>query len=389
LCIAAASTMAACTQETPRETNSRSAPVTNGQAADLVLGQANFLGTAPNNGGLSARSMDYPYSLGSDGTRLWIADAQNQRVMQWNAAPTTNHQPADLIVGQLSAIATTTGPSQSVMGPSSQSCSDGTRLYVSDAKNNRILVWRTIPTATGTAADFVLGQPGFTSIANGAGAANLYTPMAIWCDTTRVVVADRSNNRVLIWTTRPDANAAPANVVLGQSAFGLGHGSQQLPTSASNMYFPRGVHFDGTRLFVSDSLNHRILVWNSLPTTNGQAADYVIGQTSLTAGVANAGVNGAVSATGLHAPDAVMVHNGSLFVSDEGNNRLLVYTPVPTASGAAATAVIGQNTLTMTGRPKETPTASTFYGLGGFTIVGNNLFVADYGFHRVLRFALN
>lgn len=42
------------------------------------------------------------------------------------------------------------------------------------------------------------------------------------------------------------------------------------------MNWPVGVSTDGTRLYVADAHNNRILVWNSLPTKSGQAADWVI-----------------------------------------------------------------------------------------------------------------
>jgi len=41
---------------------------------------------------------------------------------------------------------------------------------------------------------------------------------------------------------------------------------------------PQGVWIQGTRLFVADTDNSRILVWNTIPTSNYQAADYVLGE---------------------------------------------------------------------------------------------------------------
>jgi hypothetical protein len=42
-------------------------------------------------------------------------------------------------------------------------------------------------------------------------------------------------------------------------------------------------------LFISDSGNHRVLYWKEVPTENGQPADMVLGQSSLTEGVVNRG----------------------------------------------------------------------------------------------------
>ena len=56
------------------------------------------------------------------------------------------------------------------------------------------------------------------------------------------------------------------------SAFGLALPSAT-PT-ASQMYAPRGVWLDGTRLVVADSGNHRILIWHRMPEHDGAPADF-------------------------------------------------------------------------------------------------------------------
>ena len=60
-------------------------------APGFALGQpagANNLttGTA-NNGGLSGGSLNHPYGVTSDGTHLYVADKDNNRVLAWNAIP--------------------------------------------------------------------------------------------------------------------------------------------------------------------------------------------------------------------------------------------------------------------------------------------------------------
>ena len=41
---------------------------------------------------------------------------------------------------------------------------------------------------------------------------------------------------------------------------------------------PTKVTTDGTRLIVADTYNHRVLIWNKIPTENYSPADVVIGQ---------------------------------------------------------------------------------------------------------------
>lgn len=90
-------------------------------------------------------------------------------------------------------------------------------------------------------------------------------------DGMHLILADRNNNRILIWNTLPEGNEEP-NIVLGQKDFytnNPGNGSDELS-------WPIAVATDGTRLIVADTWNHRILIWNSFPTENGQAADIVL-----------------------------------------------------------------------------------------------------------------
>ena len=59
--------------------------------------------------------------------------------------------------------------------------SDGTRLYVGDYNNQRVLIWNTISAATG--ANLVLGQPNMTSNTNfGATASSFFNPGGVATD---------------------------------------------------------------------------------------------------------------------------------------------------------------------------------------------------------------
>ena len=47
------------------------------------------------------------------------------------------------------------------------------------------------------------------------------------------------------------------------------------------------VYSDGTHLFVADYDNNRVLIWNNIPTSNGQAANMVLGQPNMTSSLAD------------------------------------------------------------------------------------------------------
>ena len=102
----------------------------------------------------------------------------------------------------------------------------------------------------------------------------------------RLVVADQGNNRVLVWNGVPSAPGTPPDLVLGRPDANLGVISNLssslagFPCSATSLSDPSGVWTDGTRLAVVDFVNNRVLVWNTFPTTSGQAADFALGQAS-------------------------------------------------------------------------------------------------------------
>src|SRR6185369_1700091 len=130
--------------------------------ASVVIGQPDFVNNSINTGGASASSMGNPQGVFSDGSRLFVTDFTNSRVLIWNKLPTVNGTPADVVIGQpdfATTGANTGGISASTMNGPVYSYSDGTRLVVADRGNRRVLVWNTIPTRNQQPADVVIGQP--------------------------------------------------------------------------------------------------------------------------------------------------------------------------------------------------------------------------------------
>lgn len=362
--------------------------VTTGQFADLVIGQNDFLSDTANSGGQSASSLFGAMSAASDGTRLWIADARNARLLQFNALPVVNRPVANVIVGQAEATSSAPGTSQTTLRVGDLSAvAAGGKLFVVDGASNRVLIYGSLPAAHGAPASVVLGQASFTTSAGGKSASGLNGPADVWSDGTRLVVVDNANSRVLIWTSLPTTNGQAANIVLGRPGFGLGLGDPPAdpPTSAS-MKFPVGVWSNGTRLYVADAGNHRVMVWNQFPTTSGQPCDFVIGQTAFSGNTPNAG--GAIAnAIGLHTPYRAVEANGSLFISDSMNHRVVVHTPIPSTSGEAADVVLGQDNLDSNDLP-SIPTGNRMSSPRHIVATGGHLYVPDYQWNRVLRFEL-
>ena len=163
---------------------------------------------------------------------------------------------------------------------------DGKILVLADTDNNRVLIWKTIPTTIDQPADIVLGQANFTTATLGLTASSLRGPQGVWVQGTQLFVADTQNSRVLIWNSIPTSNNQPADLVLGEPNFTTAPPATTsvLPPTASNLFSPVSVTSDGKRLYVTDLGNNRVLIWNSIPTQNAQAADVVVGQPTMTTG---------------------------------------------------------------------------------------------------------
>ncbi len=70
------------------------------QAAETVIGQADFAGASKNQGGLpGANTLSVPHGAPAEGS-LYLADQDNHRILGFNTIPTTNNANADFVIGQ-------------------------------------------------------------------------------------------------------------------------------------------------------------------------------------------------------------------------------------------------------------------------------------------------
>ncbi len=289
-----------------------------------------------------------PVTISSDAEPVWV-----------------NHQGARLVIGQDSFTRQNPVSSREVLGAAQGVAFAGNRLFVADGNrigalpvNNRVLIYnnvsgfvprpdtllpqdRTCPACIGL-PDTVLGQADFDATASSdlPDTPGLNNPSAVHSDGVRLAVADTNNNRVLLWHSMPTVNGTEPNVVLGQEDF-----TSSFPrTSPMGMRGPQGVWLDGGRLFVADTQNSRVLIWNSIPSSNGQTPDIVVGQpdlntrheADLTQGVYESDEKRLLD------PVSVTVSNGRMFVADLGFNRVLIFNSVPSQNYAAADVVVGQ-----------------------------------------------
>ena len=332
---------------------------TNGQSANVILGQTTSTGGTANAGGLSASSMNGPSGVAGDGTRFAVSDRFNMRVLLYPTVPTMTGAPASIVLGQPDMVSNRLnngGPiSASSLTPDAISML-GTRFGIADT-GSRVLIWNTPPTSRLDLPNIVLGQPNFTSSGQFGGtttASSLCGATGMHSDGTRLFVGEQCANRVTIWNTLPNLTHQPADNVLGQPD--MTTSTQNTGgVSASSLIGRQTPYSDGTRLFVSDTLNHRVLIWNTIPTTIREAADVVLGQPNMTSNTAN---NGGISAISLSTPRFVYASGGKLFVADTSNNRVLIWNAIPTVDRAPADVVLGQANMT-TGAEPTTPSSTT------------------------------
>jgi hypothetical protein len=366
-------------------------PVTNGQGAILVLGAPSIF---EGSGGTAANLFRQAGGSATADGKMWIADIDNARVLQWDSEPVVNQEPADLVIGQTSFDTREAGPTNVLLTPVegfvdrfADVTVGGGRLVIADGHANRVLIWNSLPSANGPPADMVLGQTTFTGSTAGVNANQLSGPSGVWTDGETLIVVDQLNNRALIWTSFPTANGQPADLVLGQTSFTSSAAPD--PPTASSMDLPTDVIYDGERLYIVDSNNNRIMGWNDIPTETNAPADFFVGQPDAVSNIPNAGAGPQnPSAIGLHLPGTVTAAFGSLFVTDQVNFRVLVYSPRPATSGEAADAALGTETLdTIQEIAKEQQL--TPRGVG---VYGDRLYVSDsnlaFGTSRVMVYQL-
>jgi hypothetical protein len=180
---------------------------------------------------------------------------------------------------------------------------DGMRLALSDGNNNRVLIWTTLP-AGNTAPDLVIGQPDFGRNAPGTGLQQLNWPGQVAITSGgKLLVADTYNDRVLVWNTFPTSSGQAASFAI----------------TAANLAWPWGVWSDGTRVAAVATGSSRVFFWSSFPTAN-EAASYVI------------------SGGGIGTPRTVTSDGTAFIVGDHNANATNVgnwwWTTYPTASSS-------------------------------------------------------
>ena len=236
-------------------------PFTNGMNASLVLGQSSFTADVCD---ATTTALCHPRGLALDASgNLFVADSDNNRILKFTA-PLTNDEAASLVLGQ--ATFTDHKCNQGSKSPNAASlCSTrgvtfdaSGNLYAADTDNNRVLEYN-VPLTSGMAASRVIGEPNFTTSACTTSATGLCSPhRVLLAGSGQLYVSDSDNNRVLVYAT--PLTSGTATGVFGQPNFT----SNTATTTATGLAAPQGIAFDSRgNLYFTDEDNNRTLRYNA------------------------------------------------------------------------------------------------------------------------------
>lgn len=320
--------------------------------------------------------------------RLYVADPSNHRVLAWrDASAFTNGQVADLVIGQPDFFtAYSAGGDTGLDSPQGLAVDAAGNLYVADTGNHRVLLFpKPFDQASRPLkASAVLGQADFSGIQAGLAANRLFAPSGVAVDGSgTLAVVDTGNNRVLIFTdTRTGANAAK---VLGQPSFTAGQQNTGAPEG--RLVLPLSVAFNQAgNIFVGDGGNSRVLMFApaaQLPVA-GAAAIRVLGQANFTDRCAPASLACIVTPSQYSGYLGMATSGDDLLVADQFTNRVLVWRNASTVPASNAVADFSFGTRVPDG---GTPDNSTMAGPTGVAVDSSGgVYVVDSGASRVLAY---
>ena len=405
---------------------------TNDPAADLVLGQPDFVtNTIPKDFTLVGKdTLLQPGAMAFSPTGLlFVADSAagdftGGRILVY-VAPFSNGQSAARIMG-----VRTPPPTKDTPPPTAVVLSQTTFLspngiffignspYVVDTGNSRILQfdpfnnWPTEATSFSPLAQKAFGQSGWllrgvdpnANVVNGAQPTSSESTMAVPASAVvlgaELIISDTGNNRVIAIPNFPSVVAQTAQFPFFRATRVLGQ--LDFKYNSINLIEGREVGFSlaggavaldlastTAHLYVADAANHRVLGFKDARTVQpGQTADIVIGQPDLFTAVPDFPINAGPTDSNLAQPEGVTVDSkGDLWVADTGNGRVLRFPKPfdqPPTSMPRANLVIGQSSFTLKITDPSPQNMRSPYAVA-FTADGH-LVVSDPGLNRVLFF---
>ncbi|MFM9105712.1 MAG: NHL repeat-containing protein [Chloroflexota bacterium] len=235
---------------------------------------------------------------------------------------------------------------------------DGLELFVADTMNNRVTVWSRASIGAAWQAQTPLGRGAPSS---GTSNDQFWAPMdvAIQSDGLTLYVADDKNSRVCVWKRASRTAAWQAQTPLGN-----GGGSD------NDQFFAItgvAVSADGLTMCVADPGNERVDFWTRAATSAAWQAGTPIG----------AGFGEANDKFGYPYRTSLSANGLELYVADQGNNRITIWTRASANAAWQAQAPLGGVNMGSANNEFSDP-----YGLA-LAPNGLTLYVADTNNYRI------
>ena len=329
--------------------------------ACLVIGQGDFSMTQSNRGADDPgdNTLSEPQYVEKFGDMLFVSDRGNHRVVIWEQFPEENGEPCSLVLGQedfadcLENRGMTTTLDEMTSGLGDESL-DG--FTISKAEEDTI------------------SQPAGLQVIDG-----------------KLYVVDSGNHRVVRYTGIPSEDGEAPSLVLGQDNLDDNEANRRGFVGSGSLFFPMGIHTsDDQHIFVADKDNHRVLLWNKVPFSDGWNADVSIGQRGMDERWPNQGEFDNVGADTLSFPTGVFfdIESEKVFVVDQGNHRVLIWNKLPRETGVAADVVVGQKDFLSrdpnSGKGAKRACQEGLYFPTDVVVGEMGMFVSDTGNNRVL-----
>jgi len=317
--------------------------------------------------------ISYAYGIAATSDKLIVADTNNNRILIFNEIPTKAGEKADVMLGKpeifVSRSSFGSGPmpfsdgehlfvgvdgfgvwiynklpdeskaeADVVIGKllgnivvGGHAISDGNKLIMVYREGSNVFIWNEIPKKDNELPDVILGKDARLDDRGkpGLGKIAMNGPQRAATDGKSLFVTDTGNNRVLIWNKIPIKNQTEADFVLGQKDFE----SSDSGNKPNQLNHPVGISTDGKYLAVADVENQRILIWKLPITENQQMPDLILKDWKLKDG-------GEMEHFNL--PQDVSIYDDKLFVADCGFNRVLIWSKFPQTEDAPPDIVLGQ-----------------------------------------------
>ena len=318
----------------------------------------------------TSAGFDSPVGITTDGTNLYVSERISHRIRKIvidNGTVTT-------LAGTGSACTSNcdnaTGTSAGFNRPF-EITTDGTNLYVPDFGGHRI---RKIVIDNGTVTTIAGTGSACTSNCDHATgtSAGFSSPYGITTDGTNLYVSEYGRHRI----RKIVIDNGTVTTLAGTGGSACTSNCDHVTGTSAGFYSPMGITTDGTNLYVADYGMHRI---RKIVIDNGTVTTLA----GSSAGFLDAGFldNATGTSAKFNYPRGITTDGTNLYVGDNYNHRIRKIV----IDNGTVTTIAGTGSACTSNCDHATGTSAGFNRPYGITTDGTNLYVTEYGMHRIRK----